>query len=328
MTVFVSAGAHGFAVQTPSARVVDLGTEFGVVVDAAGASETHVLRGTVECTPTQGGNPTRLAAGQAARVDADGGVVSEIQCRTGDFVVDVPAIDLVDVVAGGDGTQRQRNGGISAADGSVITGPPDGENGGRLDSQSRIVGDARFHPCPDRPLIAGIFVPHGGAVPDTIDPAGDRFTFPSTDNRSMYWLWAGGSISVPSEDIQSPTTIGNLNYNTPGHGVLLMHANKGVTFDLDAMRTLHPRAHFGRFRAICVNVGGQSINPLASALADLWVLVDGKLKFSRSPLLRSAPPFTIDVPVEASAHYLTLAVTDGGDGYKWDWVVLADPRLE
>ena len=51
LTVSVPPDAHGFSVETPSARTVDLGTEFGVSVDASGNSETHVIRGTVEMTP-------------------------------------------------------------------------------------------------------------------------------------------------------------------------------------------------------------------------------------------------------------------------------------
>ncbi|NLE38313.1 MAG: FecR domain-containing protein [Pirellulaceae bacterium] len=40
--------AHGFTVETPSVRVVDLGTEFGVLVDDDGRVEAHVFGGQVE----------------------------------------------------------------------------------------------------------------------------------------------------------------------------------------------------------------------------------------------------------------------------------------
>lgn len=40
--------ATGFAVDTPSANIVDLGTEFGVSVDNAGVSQVHVLEGEVK----------------------------------------------------------------------------------------------------------------------------------------------------------------------------------------------------------------------------------------------------------------------------------------
>ncbi|WP_041522711.1 LamG-like jellyroll fold domain-containing protein [Gilvimarinus agarilyticus] len=40
--------ATGFAVDTPSANIIDLGTEFGVAVDDTGASQVHVLEGEVK----------------------------------------------------------------------------------------------------------------------------------------------------------------------------------------------------------------------------------------------------------------------------------------
>ncbi|MBN1589597.1 MAG: FecR domain-containing protein [Pirellulales bacterium] len=44
----VPKGAEGFAVATPTAEMIDLGTEFGVSVDAAGVCEAHVFAGQIE----------------------------------------------------------------------------------------------------------------------------------------------------------------------------------------------------------------------------------------------------------------------------------------
>jgi hypothetical protein len=62
-----------FAVHTPTAVITDLGTEFGVEVDASGASEAHVFRGRVEVRST-GGNvkPVSLAMNESARVGGKG----------------------------------------------------------------------------------------------------------------------------------------------------------------------------------------------------------------------------------------------------------------
>jgi len=65
--------AAGFTVQTASAAVVDLGTEFGVEVDNAGKTDVHVLKGEVivkNFVGTQAATSTgvRLAAGQAVRI--------------------------------------------------------------------------------------------------------------------------------------------------------------------------------------------------------------------------------------------------------------------
>ena len=61
----VPEGAIGFTVLTPSSEVVDLGTEFGVSVDATGSSEVHVLEGEVKARPLNGKDFTHLITNEA-----------------------------------------------------------------------------------------------------------------------------------------------------------------------------------------------------------------------------------------------------------------------
>jgi hypothetical protein len=66
--------ARGFTIRTPTAQIVDLGTEFGVFVDAQGRTETHVFAGRVLAQAVgvkqTTREPLRLDAGQAARVES------------------------------------------------------------------------------------------------------------------------------------------------------------------------------------------------------------------------------------------------------------------
>ena len=48
----VTDAGHGFTVVTPNGKVIDQGTEFGLVVDDFGVSEVSVLQGKVEAIPT------------------------------------------------------------------------------------------------------------------------------------------------------------------------------------------------------------------------------------------------------------------------------------
>ena len=68
----VPANARGFRVTTPGLEVIDLGTQFGVRVDASGA-DVHVFEGEVEVEPGTGalGKQT-LTTAQAARFDPQG----------------------------------------------------------------------------------------------------------------------------------------------------------------------------------------------------------------------------------------------------------------
>ena len=72
VAVSVPPRAIGFALDTPTARVVDLGTRFGVEVSAGGVTEVLVLQGRVDVVPVFGGaQPTRmrLTADQGLRID-------------------------------------------------------------------------------------------------------------------------------------------------------------------------------------------------------------------------------------------------------------------
>lgn len=69
--------AHGFTIETPMARIIDLGTEFGVAIGEKGVTEVAVFRGAVDLaygvdrrSPLV--NPDRLTQGEALRVDGDG----------------------------------------------------------------------------------------------------------------------------------------------------------------------------------------------------------------------------------------------------------------
>ena len=324
ITVTVPPNAHGFAVVTPSARTVDLGTEFGVSVDASGKSETHVIRGTVEITPIAGGDATRLTAGNATRVEFAATETQKIPFQAGSFVQDVPAIDLVDVLSGGDGTQRRCDSGIDIGDGRILPLPADV----RVARSRDIEGDELFHPVAGRPLIGGVFIPHGGPGPDTLDAAGHQFTFPTTTNHAYNDLWPRDLATLTG--VKSPTVdvIGNIDYSAPGHRLLVLHANKGISYDLDALRKAHPDRPFSHLQAVCVNLNANA-SPTGGPISDrseFWVFVDGDLR-SHKLIHRTDPPFDVDVPIEAAAHSLTLAATDGGDGFDWDVVSLGDPRL-
>ncbi len=76
-----------FTVRTPNARVADLGTEFGVEVDASGMSTAHVYEGKVEVMAVggnaDGSNPIRLKKDQSARVEVGRDRVARVVRQSG-----------------------------------------------------------------------------------------------------------------------------------------------------------------------------------------------------------------------------------------------------
>lgn len=70
LTATVRKAARGFTITTPTATVVDLGTEFGVAVDRSGVTETTVFQGVVEVSLlAEGAGPVRVEAGQTVRTN-------------------------------------------------------------------------------------------------------------------------------------------------------------------------------------------------------------------------------------------------------------------
>jgi len=78
LVVRVPSTAKGYAVDTPKARVVDLGTEFGVDVQADGETVVQVFAGSVVAELKKpdppGRRSRRLVAGETVRIDASGAV--------------------------------------------------------------------------------------------------------------------------------------------------------------------------------------------------------------------------------------------------------------
>ena len=75
-TAYVPQWAKGFTIETPDAKVVDLGTRFGVAARSDKQTDVVVFEGKVDVTPTSGKQPLqmRLTQGEAARIDSEGAI--------------------------------------------------------------------------------------------------------------------------------------------------------------------------------------------------------------------------------------------------------------
>ena len=82
--------ARGFEVVTSRLNVVDLGTEFGVMAESAGATEVHVFRGLVKAQLLdETGHKVRtveLNTAEAARIEPAAAMVARIPARDEEFV--------------------------------------------------------------------------------------------------------------------------------------------------------------------------------------------------------------------------------------------------
>ena len=88
--------------------------------------------------------------------------------------------------------------------------------------------------------------------------------------------------------------LAGIDYSSPGHGLLLLHANKGITFDLEAIRRRIPARNWCGF---CAVAGERETDPATTDLADIWVLVDGQVRFQRRRSIATAVGFRSCFPL-------------------------------
>lgn len=197
------------------------------------------------------------------------------------------------------------------------------------------IGDGSYHRVDESPMIDGVFVPGPDPVAVQIDSTGRTFDeFGVSADQSPFFVWAFGKRPMQ----QGPKTVwGGVDYASSGHGLLSMPANKGITFDLDAIRRANPGWRVLRFRAVAGNADPGETVPAQpetasakpkTASADLWVLVDGKLRFRRREINGYSGLVPIVLAIEPTDRFLTLAATDGGNGVLRDWIVFGDPVLD
>jgi hypothetical protein len=161
-----------------------------------------------------------------------------------------------------------------------------------------------------------------------IDSAGHTFDeFRKTTNSTICHVWAGGSVVTVNPPQVFGTEVGGVDYSSPGHGLIFLYANKGITFDLAAIRRANPGRKLLRFRATAGNT-----EPCTKhgdyADADVRVFIDGRLHVQYLALNALAGAKPISLSLAAGDRFLTLAATDGGNGTKYDCILFGDPRLE
>ena len=331
-----SEAARGLTIRTPTAVVTDLGTEFGVEVSKEGNTTSRVFRGSIRLQVVSHNGTAKdavqvLNENESARVKRSGDriIVQRIKIPDPsatpiDFVREmrrqaIRTLDLVDVVAGGDGFSGRRNAGIDPVNGRITTTTP------KIGKEAKDfpLGDRTYHRVKSLPLVDGVLIPDGSAGPVQIDSAGHTFDdFGPTDNHTAGPIWAGGVLPAGER-----TALGGVDYAAPGHRVLGMHANKGITFDLQAIRRANPDQQLVRFRAIVGNTelisqSGQSV------FTDVCILVDGQVRFRRREINNYSGAMPVNIRIGKNDRFLTLVATDGGDTIAHDWIIFGDPRLE
>jgi hypothetical protein len=200
-------------------------------------------------------------------------------------------VDLGDIVGGGDGSgSGVYNTGIDPSTGGSV-GPVWADQG--PGNGYKPVGAS---------MVDGVFVPQGPAT--TISTTGMTFAFLGTNG----WRWDairnGVDMMETNQDI-NPIYDENGLVTPVGVGI---HANSGITFDLDAVRSV-----YSDINSFSGNVGGIA-SPVrcGSGTAIVHVLLDGVQVFSRQVGNTAAQSTVFAMEILPTQRFLTLATTDMG----------------
>ena len=169
---------------------------------------------------------------------------------------------------------------------------------------------------PSNPYVDGTFVPNTNATPAVIDGAGHTYDFDSQNSVSINLAWRNG-LNMDTDP--STNLLANFNTDTNNHSLISGHASKGITFDLDAVRS-QTGLSIERFTA-CI---GDS-RPKPAGTISYYVFVDGLLVTNRFNM-RDSEDF-VSVSQVSTGRYLTIAITDANDGASSDHGYLGDPFL-
>lgn len=199
-------------------------------------------------------------------------------------------IDLADIVGGGDGSGNGSNAGINMETGDATT-----------DHQGLLSGfpENQFVTS-SNPFVDGVFIPDGGVGGSeiiqvsstglTVDGISDSTGFIFDDSiHSWDHIWNGNNLST-STTLEGPR-IG-------------VHANKGITFDLDAIESAAGEALASyTITAATANSG--------VAAPDFYLFIDGVLQHSVS-LSGADQTMVFTGSLESSDRFLTLVCSSNG----------------
>jgi hypothetical protein len=340
--------ARGFSVRTPTAKVTDLGTEFGVEILKDGNCQVHVLAGSVDTVALENGRPKgqscRLGAGQAVQVIsnrssnvAGSAIVALKKAEPTTFVRKLPRppklVDLLDIVAGGTGAGHARERGIDPS-----TGMEDA-----MYVASYRNGGGKYHRASWNRLIDGVFIPRVSVgTPVVLDSAGHTYKdFPTTPSYAWGSIWARAA-TLPNNELARQQTYGCYamgrgdQFMPAGRGVLFCQPSVGITFNLKAIRHAHADAQPIRFRAVAGLADCRKFPTLDPKQRELWghkpnnvvsfwVFVDGRVAVARRDIQPEDGAIPLNVDLGPSDVFLTLAtINDRGVA----WFVFGDPVLE
>lgn len=329
-----------FTVLTPSAEIVDLGTEFAVHVTQTRETELAVLRGEVSVRGREdhpGQVASRLMGGGAAKISPKGKIEPDAQVNTDQFIrnFDVPSawddnrLSLSSVLCGG-GLVGAINPSTGLIDESTLK-----EGGG----VAKYVSDNNYHPSTFHPFIDGTFIVNQTGKRNQVDSdKSTHVTFKQTNGSTFGPIWAKrrtqGLPIATSGDFweRGSHRFIQKRLRRAEDGMIGLHANVGITYDLKKVAT-HTKKRVTSFTTTVANLDcmkelrPKEFKKVGPPKASFSVLIDGDYRSGRINFARDHKGVEVTVPISEDDRYLTLVSTQAGNSNAFDFVVLVDPYI-
>ncbi len=333
---YVPSRTVGFIVSAPNAKIIDLGTGFGVYADNSGNTDIHVLDGKVSLvagTKADTRQSQIVYENQARRVKQQSESIQEITFKGGTFVQGINSktnfiwrgqpLDLSDIVGGGNGlgTGRQ-NMCIDLRSGMLIDSVP----------RERLQRKTPYVTVQELDYIDGIFIPDGSKGPIQVTSQGHLYECQPTMGESYYGVFNGSILPLKIGDkgyVDYPLQFKGKIYGTAERPAITLHSNLGITFDLDQIRkSLPSEGRITRFSAKCGVVQGPEQSVKIDDYSDFFVLVDGVERFRAVDINYLSDLRKVELELTENDRFLTLITTEGRDkSLHLGWAFFAEPQL-
>lgn len=334
-----------FIVRTPSAYVVDVGTAFGVSVNGRMETDIIVFDGEVHVQRTSASErKVRLTSGMSIHADESGLGESSTDMDQAlfnrEFNGERPSnlapneLSLVDIVCGSARGEYRSAGSIDPEMGTWSTLPWSETKGVR-----GRVGHGKVVPVNWNPWVHGIFVPTNRGGELVVDLNGGTVDAPAISGGAWGSVWARRHIDRQLDPLASKVDKDAEGFWGAGtttalfdrsrwvrDGIVGMHANVGITIDLEAIRKEH-ESSLQSFRGVLAHLEkshvSQPFHPQAQTTFQVYV--DGELRYERKDFCRLDGDAMFGAELHDDDRFLSLIVLDSNDGPIYDRVILMDP---
>lgn len=328
ITAHVPRYAKGFEVITQHARIVDLGTDFGVLAWDDGRAEAQVFSGRVDVWAADRSETLHLNTGNQAIIDSEGEsqYFPDSQTKTY-YVQHLPhetsacpgrRLDLADIIGGGNGFgYGVLDQGLNPLTGEIIASPT---------HTTHKFEASTFTPVTQSRYIDGVFLPDGHSGPVLISTADHVFQECPATHKAFYDGIFNG-IKLFAEHMPKKIFQGRLNgvtYGTYERPAINCHPNIGVTFDLEAIRQDNPGIQIEAFTSLC-GINDIAPGPRQSGV-NFWVLLDGQVQVHHYCDSKEQETGQLKIALSANTRFLTLATT-ADQGIYYCWAFFAEPTL-